>query len=504
MDTTNRSPALRSHRINPVQSHYPIFQLSVFPYFRSLWPMKDSATSVQQKAIRINLDSPIYGTFAEIGAGQEVARWFFQVGGASGTVAKTMSAYDMAVSDAIYGSGDRYVSRQRLRAMLDHEFNLLLERLDMTQGDKRTFFVFADTVATHSFTRKEEGHGWMGIRFQTEPHSAPSEILIHVRLIEKENVRQQESLGLIGVNLIHAAFYHRTDPAALIGSLLDNLTWERVEVDMIRCSGPAFAGVDNRLLALLLVQQGLTEAAMFNAAGEVVQWAEVLYKKPVLVQRGSFHPVTNATLDVLERSHDKFAAELRGQNEEPVTLMEMTLRHLTTGDAIDHQDFLNRADMLGALGKSVLISNFRRFHRLANYLSRYTSRPLGIALGASKLKELFDESFYNAEEGGMLGGLGQLFKNQSRVYVYPSLSFKTGEIVTVENYPIAPAHRLLYEYFRQSGSIQALQPSQPDLMNIRSHDVLKMIQSRDASWEKFVPSSLVHIIRERHLFGCKQ
>ena len=466
--------------------------------------MKDPTASVQQKALRINLDASRYGTFAEIGAGQEVARWFFHVGGASGTVAKTISAYDMAVSDAIYGPSDRYVSRHRLRSMLDREFNLLIERLDATQGGTRTFFAFADTVATHSFTRREEGHGWMGIRFQTGPRGAPSEILIHVRLIEKENVRQQEALGIIGVNLVHGAFYQHADPAALIGSLLDNLTWERVEVDMIRCSGPAFAAVDNRLLALQLVQQGLTEAAMFTAAGESVQWAEALYKKPVLVQRGSFHPVTNATLDVLDRAHEKFAADLRANNEEPVTLMEMTLRHLTTGDAIDHQDFLDRADMLGALGKSVLISNFRRFHRLANYLSRYTNRPLGIALGASKLKELFDESFYNSEEGGMLGGLGQLFKNQSRVYVYPSVNFKTGEVVTVENYPIAPAHRLLYEHFRQSGAIQPLEPGQPELLHIRSHDVLAQIQSGDAAWEKLVPPPLVKIIREKKLFGCKR
>ena len=464
--------------------------------------MKEPTTSVQQKALRINLDNAKYGAFAEIGAGQEVARWFFHVGGASGTVAKTMSAYDMEVSDAIYGTSDRYVSRQRLRAMLDHEFNLLLERLDATQGDKRTFFAFADTVATHSFTRQEEGHGWMGIRFQTQPHGAPSEILIHVRLIEKENVHQQETLGIIGVNLIHAAFYQHSEPGALISSLLDNLTWERIEVDMIRCSGPAFAGVDNRLLALQLVQQGLTEAAMFTAAGEVVQWSEALYKKPVLVQRGSFHPVTNTTLDVLERAHALFSGELQASKEEPVTLMEMTLRHLTTGDAIDHQDFLDRADTLGALGKSVLISNFRRFHRLANYLSRYTSRPLGIALGASKLKELFDESFYNAEEGGMLGGLGQLFKNQSRVYVYPSVNFKTGELLTAENYPIAPAHRLLYEYFRQSGAIRPLEPTHPDLLRIRSHDLLAMIQSGDAAWEKQVPPPLVKIIREKKLFGC--
>ena len=464
--------------------------------------MKSPAPSVQQKALRINLDAKKYGTFAEIGAGQEVARWFFQVGGASGTVAKTMSAYDMAVSDAIYGPSDRYVSRSRLRAMLEHEFNLLLQRLEGAQGSKRTFFAFADTVATHSWSRREEGHGWMGIRFQTEPQGQPSDILIHLRLLEKENVHQQEALGIMGVNLIYAAFYHHHEPEALISSLLDNLTWERVEVDMIRCSGPAFNGVDNRLLALQLVKQGLTEAAMFTANGEVAQWSEVLYKKPVLIQRGSFRPVTNATLDVLDRAHDAFLHERRVHGEEPVTLMEMTLRHLTTGDAIDHQDFLDRADTLGALGKSVLISNFRRFHRLASYLSRYTMRPLGIAIGASKLNEIFDESFYNEDEGGLLGGLGQLFKHKSRVYVYPSLDFATGEVVTLENFPIPNSQRRLYEHLQHNHSLRPLTPANDAFLRIRSHDVLEQIKQGDRAWEKQLPPTLVEIIKAKRLFGC--
>ncbi len=264
--------------------------------------MNNDRPSTDRKALQINLDADKYGTFAEIGAGQEVARWFFHVGGAAGTVAKTISAYDMAVSDAIYGPAERYVSRQRLEAMLQYEFNLLLQRLDQTRGDKCTFFAFANTVATRSFSRQEEGRGWMGIRFQTEPHAKPSEIIIHVRMLDKENTRQQEALGIIGVNLIHGAFYLHRQPDMLIRSLLDNLTWERVEVDMINFSGPAFADVDNRLMALQLVEQDLTEAAMFTAEGETVQWNDVLYKKPVLVQRGSFRPMTNATLDVLERA----------------------------------------------------------------------------------------------------------------------------------------------------------------------------------------------------------
>ncbi|HMP82175.1 MAG TPA: TonB-dependent receptor [Verrucomicrobiota bacterium] len=464
--------------------------------------MTDEKLSPGQKALQINVDASRYGTFAEIGAGQEVARWFFHVGGASGTVAKTISAYDMAVSDAIYGPADRYVSRKRLRSMLEYEFDLLLQRLDKARGDKTTFFAFANTVATRSFSRKEEGHGWLGIRFQTEPRGLPSEIFIHVRMLDKENARQQEALGIIGVNLIHGAFYKHLNPDALIASLLDSLTWERVEVDLIRFGGPAFAGLDNRLMALQLVKQGLTEAAMFTAEGEAVQWNEVLYKKPVLVQRGSFHPITNATLDVLRTAHEQFVREPDLNGEEPVVLVEMTLRQLTTGDAINERDFLDRADTLIPLGKTVLISNFRRFHRLAAYLARYTARPIGLAMGASKLAEIFDRGYYNDEEGGLIGGLGQLFKNPGRLYIYPILNFKTGQIGTAENFPIAPQYKHLYEHFRANGFIKDIASYNPDVLRIRSADLLDKIKSGDATWEQSVPPQIVEVIKAKKLFGC--
>jgi hypothetical protein len=463
--------------------------------------MNDETFSTHQKAWQINLDASKYGTFAEIGAGQEVARFFFRAGGAAGTVAKTISAYDMAVSDAIYGSTDRYVSRKRLQAMLDYEFNLLLQRLDKARGDKSTFFAFANTVATHSFTRKEEGHGWLGIRLQTRPREQPSEIIVHVRLLDKENVRQQEALGILGVNLIHGAFYLHGEPGKLISALLDNLTWERVEVDLIHFSGPAFVAVDNRLMALELVRQGLTEAAMFTAVGGAAQWNDALYKKPVLVQRGSFLPVTNATLDVLERATEKFVFEPDVQGDTPVVLMEMTLRQLTTGDAIDARGFLDRADTLTPLGQTVLISNFRRFHRLAAYLSRYTQRPIGLAMGASKLAEIFDAQHYNYSEGGLLGGLGQLFKNPGRLYVYPILNFQTGQALTAANFPVPPHLKNLYAHFLENRLVQDVQSSNPDFLRIRSRDVLEKIKAGDAAWEKLVPPPIVEVIKTKRLFG---
>jgi hypothetical protein len=462
--------------------------------------MADEKLDTNQKAQRINHDARRYGTFAEIGAGQEVARCFFRAGGAAGTVAKTISAYDMAVSDAIYGPTDRYVSRRRLRAMLDYEYDLLRERLAVKRGGGTAFFVFANTVTT----RRDEGHGWLGVRFQAEPGAEASEILIHVRMLDKENIRQQESLGTIGVNFLYGTFYHHHEPEILIRGLLDNLTWERVEVDMIRFAGPAFARVDNRLMALQLVRQGLTEAAMFTSQGEAVQWAEVIYNKPVLVQRGNFRPVTNSTLDVLERGLEQFLQEPELKNEQPVVLMEMTLRHLTHDDVIDERDFLHRADTLSALGKTVLVSNFRRFHRLAWYLSRYTDRPIGLPVGASKLAEIFDESFYNESEGGLLGGLGQLFKNPARLYVYPGMNLKTGEIVTVENFAIAPHLRHLYTHLRENRFVQGTRNYRKDLLPIRTRDVLAKIKANDPAWEKFVPPAIVEIIKRGQLFGYRE
>ncbi len=462
--------------------------------------MANDKLETSQKALQINMEAKRYGTFAEIGAGQEVARWFFRVGLAAKTVAKTISAYDMAVSDAIYGPTERYVSRRRLKAMLDYEYDLLLERLDDKRGSTTAFFAFANTVAT----RKEEGHGWLGIKFQTEPGSDPSEIYIHVRMLDKEPVRQQEALGVIGVNLLHGSFYSHRQPQALIRALLDNLTWERVEVDMIRLAGPAFVGVDNRLMALQLVREGLTEAAMFTAQGEAIQWAEVLYNKPVLVQRGSFRPVTRATLDVLERGLEQFVHEPELKGEPPVVLMEMTLRHLTTGDRIDTVDFLQRAETLRALGRTVLVSNFRRFHRLASYLSRYTKRPLGIALGAAYLREIFDESFYNESEGGLLGGLGQLFKNPARLYVYPHLDLASGKLITAENYPVAPHLQHLYAHLLENRYVQPVRKFDPELVRIRRREVLAGIQAGNGSWEKLVPPEIVEVIKRDKLFGYGQ
>ncbi len=248
--------------------------------------MAGTHTTTEQKALELNLDRVKYGTIAEIGAGQEVAAWLFHVGGAAGTIAKTISAYDMGVSDALYGPTKRYVSRERLQAMLAREFDLLVQTLGPGRGATTTFFSFANTVATRSFKHHDDGRGWVGIRFQHQPQAEPSEAIVYVTLHDRTAVAQQEALGVLGINLIHGAFFRHADPAGLIGALLDELSRERLDVDMIKLSGPAFVGVDNRLMSLQLVEQGLTDAAMFTAAGDVVQPSEMLYKKPIVIERG--------------------------------------------------------------------------------------------------------------------------------------------------------------------------------------------------------------------------
>ena len=459
-----------------------------------------------QKALQINLDAKKYGTFAEIGAGQEVARWFFHVGKASGTVAKTISAYDMAMSDAIYGPSDRYVSRKRLQAMLDLEFDLLLVRLAKTRGSNCTFFAFADTVATKQSPKPgvEEGQGWLGIKFQAHPLGDPSTIIIHTRLLDWEAPRQQEAVGVLGVNLIHAAFYQHTDPISLIGTLLDGLTSQRVEVDMIKFSGPAFTGVDNRLMALQLVEQWLTEAALFTADGESVIPGELLYKKPVLLERGSFRPLTNPMLDMLERAQEMFVKEPALQGEPPVTMFEMTLRQLQVGDAIDHRDFLDRVDTLGALGKPVLISNFLRYHRLVTYLSHHTQKPIGLPIGLVRLRDILDEKFYTDLPGGLMESLGQLFKNGAKLFVYPSLDKKTDRLTTVENLEVAPHLRHLYAHLVENQFIVDIKNYNADTLKIYSGEVLAKIHSGDESLSKLIPAPIFEVIKAKKLFGWRQ
>ncbi len=463
--------------------------------------MGDAVITTRQKALALNLDASKYGTFAEIGGGQEVARWFFSVGGAAGTVAKTISAYDKAVGDGLYGHAPRYVSRERLEAMLKEEFGQLEKQLGGERGDKKCFFAFADTVATRSYQKAGNGHGWLGLRFQAKPHEEVSEIIIHAHLLDTTAAREQEGLGILGVNLIHAALFPRSDVAKGIASLMDELTRERVDIDMIKMSGPAFANVDNRLMSLQLVEQGLTDAAMFRANGEVVQPSEVLYKKSILVERGSFRPVTKLTLDLLERAREQFLEEPGVRGQTPVVLAEMTLKSLSPEPNAGHEDFLDRADILGVLGFDVLISRFEPFYQMADYLAEYTDGSIGLAVGLPAMRQVADEKYYTDLPGGVLESVGRLFKRSVKMYVYPTRDPATGQIQTLDNVAMRPPWNHLHNFLVEIGRIAPIRKYEESYLSIRTAEVLAKIKAGDAAWESMVPAAVAEMIKGKHLFG---
>lgn len=460
--------------------------------------------STNQKALKINLDPLRYGTFAEIGAAQEVARWFFRAGAAAGTISKSMSAYDMAVSDAIYGKCKRYVSRERLQAMLDHEHRLNVERLQASRGSSTAFFAFADTVAARNFQGTNECHGWMGVKFQAHPRDEDSQVLIHVRMRDHENGLQQEALGIVGVNLLYAAFFLHHQPHLMLESLLDNLGTERIEIDMVEFSGIEFRHVDNRVMSLKLVQLGLSGAAIFGPMGDVLQPAELLRKHAILMERGSFRPVTKVNMDMVRCAQERFAAEPEVKDQQIVQLMEITMRNLLAAGEIDLSDFLARADALGAVGKTVLISDYSEYYRLAAYLTRYTAEPIAVTLGVANLPDLFDEKFYTELEGGILEAFGKLFTKDLRLYVYPLRDHATGVLKTLENVEIPAAQRNLFRHLVERGRIKQLDNFDESVLHIFSRDVLKRIKENDASWEGMVPAEVAAMVKHRQLFGYRE
>ncbi|MEY2878872.1 MAG: hypothetical protein RLZZ15_1252 [Verrucomicrobiota bacterium] len=490
--------------------------------FRAMSEQKELLTT-HRKALTVNLSEEQYGTFAEIGAGQEVARVFFQAGGASGTIAKTISAYDMTFSDAIYGKSPRYVSRERLGLMLDHEYQLLIERLAAQRGARTTFFAFADTVATKNFKGTNEAHGWMGIRFQTTPGGAPSEIVLHVRMWDKDALLQQQALGIIGVNVIYGAFHYHADPKKLIESLADNVGADRIEVDMLKFSGPAFAGVDNRLMSLHLVHYGLTNAVMFGPAGDVLQPSEVLYKKAILVERGSFRPVTHVNVDMLNCATAQFVQEPAVKGKDVIVLMEITMNNLLAAGELDAQDFLSRVDLLSDIGFTVLISNYSEYFRLTSYFRRYTKEMIGVAMGINNLIEIFNEKYYENLEGGILESFGRLFRNAVKLYVYPmrqeaydkylttgqtvphgsvaSHAFASGVLIHSRNVQVTDHLRSLYDHLVENHYIDSIVGFDRDILHIFSREVLRRIKENDPTWETMVPAAVAAAIKKRGLFG---
>jgi hypothetical protein len=458
--------------------------------------------ATKDKALRINLNENIYGTFAEIGAGQETVRHFFRAGASSGTIAKAMSAYDKDFSDAIYGieTDGRYVTESRLRKMLTHEVKLIEERLGREKHPNKMFFSYANTVATIDFAKQFKGHGWVGIKFQVDPTEDYNEIILHIRFRENDARLQQETLGILGVNLIYGAFYKHNDPKKLLRYLYDHLDKDQIEVDTINFSGPRFANVDNRLMSLQLVKNGMTDAVMFNPDGKNVLPAAALYKKNILALRGSFRPVTKVNMDMYKQSYDMFIQENKVDKENTFVVFEITLSNLKAEGEIDERDFLDRAELLCSLGQSVMISNFQEYYKVVEYFSSFTKARMGLALGVNSLVDVFDEKYYRHLSGGILEAFGKLFYRDLKVYLYPMRDAETGEILNSENLKVHPRMKELYKFFKFNGKVVDVKLYDHDTLDIFSRKVLKMIAKGETGWEEMLPEGVSDLIKQHQLF----
>jgi hypothetical protein len=459
--------------------------------------------SAKQKALRINLNQDIYGTFAEVGAGQEVVRHFFRAGGASGTIAKAISAYDKDFSDALYGieNKGRYVCQSRLEKMLKHEYQLIEERLQRDQHPSKMFFSFANTVATINFQKTSQGHGWFGVKFQSSPDEAPSEVFLHARLHEPDALLQQMTTGKLGVNLIYGCFFFLKNPKELLLSLYDNIEKEHLEIDMIQMNGPAFDGVDNRILSLQLVKNGMTDAVIFTPDGVNRQASDVLYKKNILAIRGSFRPVTKVNIDMIAKGLKRFRKEPKVDPKNIQVLFEITLNNLKGEGDIDEQDFLDRADILCSIGQTVLISNYQKYFKLVEFFSRHTSKRMGVIVGAASLIEIFNEKYYRELNGGILEAFGILFSRDLKILLYPWKDQESDTLWTTETTPIHPRLKPLYNYLLFNKKIVDIEDYDEDVLSIFSTDAFKKINTGEGDWEKLVPDFVDRIIKEKCLFG---
>ena len=462
----------------------------------------ENRPSIEAKALRINLNRYIYGTFAEIGAGQEVARHFFRTGGSSGTIAKTISAYDKNFSDNIYGEEDdkRYVTEARLEKMLAYEMNLLEERLPRDENPNKMFFTYANTVATIDFAKKFKGHGWMGVRFQTSPDEDYSEITLHVRFHQTEARLQQEVLGIMGVNLIYGAFYKNQEPKKLLRYLYDHIDSDAIEIDTINFKGPLFAEVDNRLMSLQLVKNGMTDAVMFNPKGNNVLPARELYKKNILTLRGSFRPVTKVNIDMFEKALDAFIKEPGVEEDKTLVIFEITLSNLRAQGEIDERDFMDRAKLLCSMGHIVMISNFKEYYKLVDYLAQYTKKQLGLSMGVNNFVEIFDEQYYQDLGGGILEAFGKMFYNNLKVYLYPMKDEK-GNIVNSTNLKLHPRMKDFYKFFKYNGKVIDIFDYEEEYLDIFSRTILEQIKSGDRQWEEHLPEGVAEVIKNNQMFG---
>ncbi len=450
--------------------------------------------ATQEKAFEINMDKGVYGSFAEIGAGQETANWFFRSSGAAGTVAKTISAYDMTVSDTLYGQARRYVSEERLKQMMDYEYAQLVKRLGEKRGKDTCFFSFCNTVKAKGYRDNGPWSAWIGVRFQLKPELPPSDFVMHVRLLVPDHDMQMRVLGILGVNLLYALFYKRDRMEQFVMSVGDNLDRAFYEIDFMRFSGNGFGMFDNRILAMELVRCGLSSSSLISPDGTVVQPADYLYKRPIVLMRGSFRPVCNIHLEMMDSVRSKFLESLsQEQHERVVDICEISLSNLLRGEQVDLLEFLDRVDALAAEGKMVMVTNIARFHRLSTLLSQYTREPVAIALSIGLLNEIFKDKWADTP-GGILATMGHIFVNQTKFYVTPWINRTTGEFVTAGTYRAPEKYHYLYRHLRETGCIIEVPYFNQKLLFQTPRDIVRMITSGDESWRDYVPESASRMI----------
>lgn len=391
----------------------------------------------------------------------------------------------------------------RLKQMLDKEYRTLQETLP-EKNKKARFFAFADTVESLNYHKTNQGQGWVGIKFQLEVGAEPNEVILHVKMHDTSHHGQREALGILGVNLIHAAYNHNGGIDEFLEELSYRLPRDRMEIDMLNISGPDFEKVDNRIIALNLVKNGLTDATMFNQARHVLQPSTALYKKNVLLMRGRFRPATKVHFDMISNGLDLYKNEPDVDEEKVQVLFELTLKDLTAEGQISVKDFVDRAELLCSMGYTVMISNYLKHYKMIEYLSDLTrGLKIGIVLGVYNLQTIFDEKYYDTLKGGLLEAFGRGFGRNIKMYMYPALK-QNGDIYNIDNFELPEHLACLLDYMKKSGKIEMIENYNKDLLSIISDEVLAKIKSGDESWETDVPIEVSKAIKYYELFGYEK
>ncbi|NQU34632.1 MAG: TonB-dependent receptor [Bacteroidetes bacterium] len=453
-----------------------------------------------RKALIINIDTSLYGSFAEIGGGQEVARHFFQAGGASGTIAKTISAYDKRFSDSFYNNNKqgRHVSEGRLIKMLDYEYKELTSLLS-TDLEETTFFALANTMEVLNYSKTNKSHGWMGVKYQLTPNSEPNLVIIHIKLLENDALMQQTTIGLLGVNLLYACKFYYDSPNTFLKSLTDNVSVDRFRITIMRMSGHDLDYVDNKLLAVQLVKNKMTRSIMFDKQGNVQQPSDMLYKKNVLAFRGSFMPVTYIAKDILNKSMALFALDEDYEHDNTLSFCELTINNILSKGEIDEQDFLNRVDMLVSIGQNVMISDLPEYYKLVEFFSQFKMNKLRIVMGIPTFERVLNKKYYKELRGGILEAVGKMFPSNMKLYIYPTRKAGNPDIITSDDIDMDDDVRMLFDYLKENRYILDIKSEMINQLHVSTREVNKMITSGKKNWEKFVPMSVCKIIKDKKL-----